>query len=97
MPQLAQLLRFAEMPNVTIQVLPLTEGAGPAMGRDFIILKFREEPDLVYLEQLTTSLYLRDNLDEVTHYGMIFEHLRATALPESKSLALIADRMKEWA
>ncbi|MGH3322068.1 MAG: helix-turn-helix domain-containing protein [Streptosporangiaceae bacterium] len=94
--QFQALLGFAEKPAVTVQVLPLTEGAGPAMGK-FIILKFPDDPDVVYLEELTTSLYLRDNIDEVTRYGMIFEHLRATALPERKSLALIADRAKEWA
>ena len=62
-------------------MLPFGAGAHPAMGQPFVILAFpeRADPDVVYLEDLTSALYV-ENVNEVNHYNMFFNHLRATAL-----------------
>jgi transcriptional regulator with XRE-family HTH domain len=94
--QLDHLLDLSRLPNVAIQVIPFGAGAHPAMGRPFVILAFpeRADPDVVYLEDLTSALYVED-VDEVDRYNMFFNHLRATALSFEDSSALIMSAIKE--
>jgi transcriptional regulator with XRE-family HTH domain len=94
--QLDHLLEIADMPNVAVQVIPFTAGAHPGMGKPFVILSFpeRADPDVVYLEDLTSTLYLED-VDEIDRYNVLFNHLRATALSFEESAALITTVAKE--
>jgi hypothetical protein len=94
--QLEHLLEMAALPNVELQVLPFGAGAHPAMGRPFVILAFpeRADPDVVYLEDLTSALYVED-VAEVDRYNIFFNHLRAAALPFADSAALITSVLKE--
>jgi transcriptional regulator with XRE-family HTH domain len=94
--QLEYLLELASLKNVAVQVIPFGGGAHPAMGRPFIILVFPErvDPDVVYLEDLTSALYVED-VDEVDRYNVFFNHLRATALSFDDSAALISSVLKE--
>jgi len=94
--QLEHLLAQAALPNVAVQVIPFGGGAHPAMGRPFIILVFPErvDTDVVYLEDLTSALYLED-VAEVDRYNVFFNHLRATALSFEDSSALIKSVLKE--
>jgi transcriptional regulator with XRE-family HTH domain len=94
--QLEYLLEVASLPNVALQVIPFGGGAHPAMGRPFVILVFPErvDPDVVYLEDLTSALYVED-VDEVDRYNMFFNHLRATALSFDESSTLITSVLKE--
>jgi transcriptional regulator with XRE-family HTH domain len=94
--QLEYLLEVASLPNVAVQVIPFGGGAHPAMGRPFVILVFPErvDTDVVYLEDLTSALYVED-VDEVDRYNVFFNHLRATALSFDDSSALITAVLKE--
>jgi transcriptional regulator with XRE-family HTH domain len=94
--QLEHLLAQAALPNVAVQVIPFGGGAHPAMGRPFIILVFPErvDTDVVYLEDLTSALYLED-VAEVDRYNVFFNHLRATALSFDDSAAMITSVLKE--
>ena len=94
--QLEHLLAQATLPNVAVQVIPFGGGAHPAMGRPFIILVFPErvDTDVVYLEDLTSALYLEDVAD-VDRYNVFFNHLRASALSFDDSSALVASVLKE--
>jgi hypothetical protein len=94
--QLDHLVELAAMPNVAVQVIPFVAGAHPGMGKPFVILAFpeRADPDVVYLEDLTSTLYLED-VDEIDRYNMLFNHLRATALSFEESAALITSAAKE--
>jgi transcriptional regulator with XRE-family HTH domain len=94
--QLEYLLEMASLPNVALQVIPFGGGAHPAMGRPFVILVFPErvDTDVVYLEDLTSALYVEDG-DEVDRYNVFFNHLRATALSFDDSSALITAVLKE--
>jgi len=94
--QLEHLLAQAALPNVAVQVIPFGGGAHPAMGRPFIILVFPErvDTDVVYLEDLTSALYLEE-VAEVDRYNVFFNHLRATALSFDDSSALITSVLKE--
>jgi transcriptional regulator with XRE-family HTH domain len=94
--QLEYLLELAQLGNVSLQVIPFGGGAHPAMGRPFVILVFPErvDPDVVYLEDLTSALYVED-VNEVDRYNVFFNHLRATALSFDGSANLITQVMKE--
>jgi hypothetical protein len=94
--QLQQILQAAERPNVTIQVIPFSAGAHAAAGGPFSILRFAERdlPDVVYLEQLTSALYL-DKRDTVDHYMAVLERLCVEALPAEGSLKMIRDLLDD--
>ena len=74
--QIQHLLEMTELPNVTLQVIPIHSGAHAAAGGPFTILRFSEPdlPDIVYLEHLTSALYL-DKIQDVEHYLMVMDRL----------------------
>jgi transcriptional regulator with XRE-family HTH domain len=74
--QLEHLLRLTELPNVTLQIVPFHAGPHAAAGGPFTILRFPEPdlPDLVYLEQLNSALYL-DQPDDVMDYLTVMDRL----------------------
>ncbi|XVS63045.1 helix-turn-helix domain-containing protein [Actinosynnema sp. CA-299493] len=86
--QLAHLLKLAELPNVTLQVLPFGKGQHMAMGTAFTLLKFVDFPSVIYIDNLTGGLYL-DEAAEVERYSLVLDHLRAAALDPQESVALI--------
>jgi hypothetical protein len=94
--QLEYLRDVCEMPNVSLQVIPFAGGAHPAMGRPFVILEFPErvDPDVVYLEDLTSALWVED-VDQVDRYNVFFNHLQATALSFDQSAGLVMSALKE--
>ena len=94
--QLEHLREVSAMANVSLQVIPFGGGAHPAMGRPFVILVFPEriDPDVVYLEDLTSALWVED-VDQVDRYNVFFNHLRATALSFENSVALMTRVLKE--
>lgn len=93
--QLERMLSFGKLRNVTIQVLPFDAGAYPTTG-PFTILGFpeQEDPDVVYREGLTDSVYLEEPTD-VDLYARAFDHLRALALSPQRSVGLIERVLEE--
>ena len=71
-----------KMPNVRLQVLPLAAGGHAAAGGSFTILRFPQQdlPDVVYLEQLTSALYL-DSREDVDFYFDAVNRLFVEATP----------------
>jgi hypothetical protein len=94
--QLVRLIAAAELPNVTLQVLPFAAGAHAAMDGTFAILDFPEveDPDVVYAENATGGLFLEKS-DELKKYGSIFDTIRATALTPEESTEMIAMLVEE--
>jgi transcriptional regulator with XRE-family HTH domain len=74
--QLDHLLDLNELPHVSIQIAPLTYGGHPAAGGAFTLLRFAHPdlPDIVYLEQLTSALYL-DKRSDSEHYSQVMNRL----------------------
>jgi transcriptional regulator with XRE-family HTH domain len=94
--QLRHLLELTESPNITLQVVPFELGGHAAAGGPFSILRFAERdlPDVVYLEQLTSSLYL-DKRDEVDHYLAVMERLCIDAEPATAIRDTLGRILKE--
>ena len=58
--QLQHLIDVSERPNVTLQLMPFSAGGHAGESGSFTMLSFSESDlsDVVYLEQLTSALYL---------------------------------------
>jgi transcriptional regulator with XRE-family HTH domain len=82
--QLRHLVELTGLPNVTLQVVPFEHGGHAAAGGPFSILRFSEPdlPDVVYLEQLTSALYLEKH-DDIDRYLAVMERLCLEAEPVS--------------
>ncbi len=89
--QLHHLVEAAAMPNVTLQVIPFSVGAHPAMDDLFTILKFgNSAPSVVYVEGLMGWLYL-EREHEVARYEQVFEHLCGIALSPRETIDLVSE------
>jgi transcriptional regulator with XRE-family HTH domain len=85
--QIKRLLWATQQPNITVQIAPFAIGGLAAAGGPVTILRFQEPdlPDIVYLEQLTSSLYL-EKREEVENYMVVMDRLCATAEPPSMTV-----------
>ena len=74
--QLHHLLEVTQRPNVTVSVLPLRANGHTAARGTFSILRFADPElhDIVYLEQLNSSIYLEQSTD-VEFYAQVFDCL----------------------
>jgi hypothetical protein len=77
--------------NVRLQVVPLAAGGHAAAGGSFTILRFSHEdlPDLVYIEQLTSALYL-DKREDVEQYFDAVNRLYVTAAPPEQTVDILS-------
>jgi transcriptional regulator with XRE-family HTH domain len=89
--QLEHLIELAKLPNVTVQVLPYSAGEHAAAGSSFSILRFSEAelPDIVYLEHLTSALYL-DRRQDLALYLSVMDRLSVQAERPEKSMQILA-------
>jgi transcriptional regulator with XRE-family HTH domain len=95
--QLEYLLEMAELPNVTVQVLPFSAGSHAAAGGPFTLLRFAEPdlPDVVYLEQLNSAVYV-DKRSDVEDYLGVIEQVSVQALPPAESRTQIREMLETW-
>jgi transcriptional regulator with XRE-family HTH domain len=94
--QLQHLAAMADLPNVTLQLLPLEIGAHAGMDGSFVVLSFPHEsdPDTVYVTMATGGVF-QEKADELSRYATIFDRLTGAALSPEDSAALIAKMAKE--
>ena len=94
--QLNRLIEVAELRHVTIQVVPFSRGGHAAAGGSFTVLRFGDEdvPDVVYIEQLTSALYL-DKREDVDHYLEVMNYLSTEALTPAQTAQFLAEIIKE--
>jgi hypothetical protein len=93
--QLKRLLQAAELPNVTVQILPFSAGAHPGMVGSFTVIKFPadDDPDVVYVEGVTGDIFAES--EDARWYNVVFDHLLANALSPSESLDRVARAVEE--
>jgi transcriptional regulator with XRE-family HTH domain len=88
--QMAHLVEMSQREAITIQIIPLSQGATCAYGRAFTILAQATGSPVVYLEDVRYAHYVREPGD-VAQYSLVFDHLRASALDDARSVGLIED------
>ncbi|GAA5049567.1 helix-turn-helix domain-containing protein [Nocardia callitridis] len=96
--QMEHLVELAQLPNVTLQVLPYSAGEHAAAGSSFSILRFaeRELPDIVYLEHLTSALYL-DRRQDLALYLSVMDRLSVQAERPDRSMEIFKKYAEETA
>lgn len=94
--QLDHLVMMAELPAVTLHVLPQRSCPPNALEGGFTLLGFPEpdEPDLLYHEYATGALHIEDE-EEVREARLVFDSLRGEALNPADSVALIERHASE--
>jgi uncharacterized protein DUF5753/helix-turn-helix protein len=94
--QLSHLQEVAGLPSVTLQIMPFRRGGHAGAGGSFTVLRFGEPdlPDVVYLEQLTSALYL-DRRAHVDHYMEVMNRLSADALTPAETASFLGEVIRE--
>ncbi|MDB1086630.1 helix-turn-helix transcriptional regulator [Streptomyces sp. ACA25] len=88
--QLRALADLSEQAHITLQVVPFAHGGHAAESGAFTLLRFAEQelPAVVYVEQLTSALYL-DKREEVAEYQQVMDHIVGAALSPSETRELL--------
>jgi hypothetical protein len=84
--QVAALIEATRSPHIRLQVVPFAAGGHAPAGGAFTILRFGDQdlPDIVYIEQLTSALYL-DKRDDLDYYAAAMERLCVEAEPPERT------------
>ncbi|WP_420884038.1 helix-turn-helix domain-containing protein [Micromonospora sp. CPCC 205547] len=84
--QLTALIEATSSPHVRVQVIPFDAGGHAAASGAFTILRFGDDdlPDIVYIEQLTSAIYL-DKREDLDYYAVAMERLCVEAAPPERT------------
>ncbi|KIR62224.1 transcriptional regulator [Micromonospora sp. Rc5] len=88
--QLTALIEATRAPHVRLQIIPFDAGGHAAAGGAFTILRFGDQdlPDIVYIEQLTSAIYL-DKREDLDYYAAAMERLCVEAEPPERTPELL--------
>ncbi|MFI5665455.1 helix-turn-helix domain-containing protein [Streptomyces sp. NPDC051704] len=92
--QLAQLLDLQRREWVQVQILPFEAGAHTGQMGSFNVLRFDDDPDLVYTEDFVQG-HMTANPQALREGSLRYDHLQAAALSVEDSAARIARVMEE--
>ncbi|MFF4880640.1 MULTISPECIES: helix-turn-helix domain-containing protein [unclassified Micromonospora] len=94
--QLTALIEATKSPNIRLQVIPFAAGGHAAAGGAFTILRFGdpELPDIVYIEQLTSAIYL-DKRDDLDYYAVAMERLCVEAEPPERTPEILGRLLED--
>jgi hypothetical protein len=83
------LVEAADSPNVTLRIVPTVAGGHPGLLGSFLRLRFADRPSVVFLENLTSSLFLEEHRD-IAVYDRVVVDLLSVAMDEENSVRLVA-------
>jgi transcriptional regulator with XRE-family HTH domain len=94
--QIEALIESTKLPNVRIQIVPFEVGGHAAAGGAFSILRFPAEDmsDVVYVEQLTSALYL-EKPEDIDFYAETMERLSIEADPPGQKVVTLTRILKQ--
>lgn len=91
--QMEHLLELAQMPRITIQIIPDQVHSG--LNGAFVIAEAGQLPHTVYLETAMGGQVI-ESPDAAEAMTVLFDALRAEALTRSASLELIKEAVRQW-
>ncbi|WP_405826421.1 helix-turn-helix domain-containing protein [Streptomyces sp. NBC_01390] len=91
--QLARLLDAAAERHSTVQVLPFDQGGHEAMGGSLTILTLPDGSEVAYTEGADYGQLIEEPAD-VSRYKVIYDRLRAAALPPLMSLDMVRSTLE---
>lgn len=92
--QLRHLIKAAELPNITLQIVPFAKGGHPGLGGPFSLMEFDEDDPVVYAEAQVGNLYVQKRAD-VRRFSRRVDLLRAIALAPDDTAGLLHRAIKE--
>ncbi len=94
--QLEYLLEASERPGLTLQLAPFPAGGSHIAPGSFSILRFASDdlPDVVYVEQLTSAMYL-DKRSDIARYAAAMDKISATSATPDQSRQIIRARLED--
>ncbi|MEV5413276.1 helix-turn-helix transcriptional regulator [Thermopolyspora sp. NPDC052614] len=94
--QLAHLAETAALPNVTVQVMPLTNAHNPSARRPITVLRSAADivPDVVYCEQLGGGVYY-DKPADTSRFWDVLNWLGVNAAPPRETPAILRRLMED--
>ncbi|MFI6050682.1 helix-turn-helix domain-containing protein [Streptomyces violascens] len=94
--QLGHLLDVAQLPNVSLQILPFHAGGHPCMAGAFNIVSFAEAGavDVVHMDSLGSTVWAEDQTESAV-YSAFFDRTARLSLAQVDSVALIDSIRKE--
>jgi hypothetical protein len=97
--QLEKLIRMADRPEVTIEIVPFSVGLHIGVAENFHILEFggTADNDVLYFESARDSIFSHDATEEITVYRELFEDLRNMSLGPKGTrdyLTEVADKIR---
>jgi transcriptional regulator with XRE-family HTH domain len=95
--QTEHLITMADLPHVTIQIIPLAVGAHAGMAGAFSLLAFDEnaENTVVYIDSPAGNIYL-EKVRDVRQFTADFENLRQAACAPDASVTLMKNIAKDY-
>jgi Domain of unknown function (DUF5753)/Helix-turn-helix domain len=95
--QITALIEATRLPHIRLQIVPFHAGGHAAAGGAFTILRFADEelPDVVYMEPLTSALYL-DKRDDVDSYAAAMERLCIEAEPPAETVDILDKTLRDF-
>lgn len=93
--QILHLLLISAAPQCWVRVVPASVGAGVGTFGGFTWMGHRQHNPVIYVGQLTTSLFL-ETQEEVLAYRRIIDRLNAIALDEGQSREYLANLATEY-
>lgn len=96
--QLSHLLKLAELPTVTIRVLPLASGVHAGVSGTFVLLTFpamfENDPGVAYTEDRIRGTYY-DDPEDIARYRATLTRLQSLAYSVDDSRSALQHRVKE--
>lgn len=92
--QLAHLLALRRREWVKVQILPFEAGAHAGLIGSFNLLRFDDDPDIVYTEDFVQG-HMTANPEALREGSLRYDHVQGTALSVADSAARIARVMEE--
>lgn len=94
--QLRHLLRVAKLPNVTIQVLPLSAGNAARVAGPFTGMSFGHDPALEAVSfESFSNLVVVEAVEELAGYAYALDTLRSAALTPDQTMAFLAKVLRQ--
>lgn len=97
--QLRHIVDMADLPNITIHILPFSSGYHTATRGSFTLLTFPWEaessPTTGYTESYIGGNYI-DTRYQIDHFAILYRHLRQMALTPSDSIKFVQQVAEEY-
>jgi transcriptional regulator with XRE-family HTH domain len=93
--QIGRLIAAAHQPKIVLQVLPAEAGAHPGLAGPFVIAGFDGAAEVAYLDNALAGQVV-ERADEVARVALLYDILKAEALPRRASIDLAKKAIDRW-